>query len=75
MKGLQERLNPRSVEVVDAVHGGYRYSLGDGDRSGGHIRDFAFEQVARLPPLYPMGDSDIKFSLEIEFLARFDDNE
>ena len=50
-KGLQERLDPWSVEVVDAVHGGHRYSLGDGDRSSGHIRDFAFERVARLPPL------------------------
>ena len=45
------------------------------DRFGGHIRDFAFEWVARLPPLYPAGDPDIYSPFEIEFLARFDDNE
>ena len=42
-KGLQERLNPRSIKVVYAVHSGYGDSLGNGDRCGGHIRDLSFE--------------------------------
>ena len=33
------------------------------------------ERVARLPPLYPAGDSDINFPFEIELFARFDDDE
>ena len=33
------------------------------------------ERVARLPPLYPAGDSDINFPCEIELFARFDDDE
>ena len=72
---FQERLDLRSAEVIDAVHSGYRDSLRDRDRSGGHVCKSALERVARLPPLYPAGDSDINFPFEVEFLARFDDNE
>ena len=74
-KGLQERLDPRSVEVVDAVHSGYRDSLRDRDRSGGPVRNFALERVVRLPSLYPAGDSDINSPFEMELLTRFDDDE
>ena len=70
-----ERLYSRSVEVVDAVHSGYRDSLRDRDRSGGHVCNFALERVARLPPLHLAGNSDINSPFEVEFLARFDDNE
>ena len=48
----------------------YRDSLGNGDRYDSHIiRDLAFERVARLPPLYPTGNSDINSPFDIEFLA------
>ena len=72
---FQERLYSRSVKVVDAVHSGYRDSLRYRDRSGGHVCNFALERVARIPPLYPAGNSDINSPFEVEFLARFDDNE
>ena len=57
------------------IYSGYRGSLGDGDRGGGHIRDLTFERVARFPPLYPTGNSDINSPFEIEFIAWFDGNE
>ena len=72
---FQERLYSRNVKVVDAVHIGYRDSLRYRDRSGRHVCNFALERVARLLPLYPAGNSDISSPFEVEFLARFDDNE
>ena len=72
---LQEGLYPRSVEVVDTVDDGYRDSLGNRNRSGGHVSDLALERVARFPPLYPAGYSDINSPFEVKSLARFDDNE
>ena len=72
---LQERLYSQSVEVLDAVHSGYRDSLRDRDRSSGHICNLTLERVARLPPLYPAGNSDINSPFEVKFLARFENNE
>ena len=54
-EGASRGTGSAECQVVDAVYSGSRDSLGDGDRPGGHIYDFAFERVARLPPLYPNG--------------------
>ena len=71
---FQEELDPPNVNVVQTAYSGYRDSLGDGDRCGGHIRDLAFERVSWFPPLYPAGNSDINYLFEVEFLMSFDDN-
>ena len=73
-KGHQQRLDPRNFRVVHTVFSGCRDSLGGGDWCGGDIRDLALERVARFPPLYPAGNSDIKPPFKAKFLTRFDVN-
>ena len=72
-KGLQERLNPRNVKVVHSVYSSYRDSLGDGNQCGGHIRNLAFERVARFLPLYPQGNINLIVPFGGEILTWFDD--